>query len=120
LILENLNEIKNKLTDLLPSGRDLEQIMNWRAGNPIPDLSINFREKRSMRIISINEGKILGSLEQFDKVVNRIEESVLNEIFGAPITNCWQTRPLERNCTACDFKTYCPNPAPRRYSPSTP
>jgi len=113
-------EVENKLTDLIPIGRDLEQIRNWRAGDSIPDLSKNFREKRSMRMIPINEGNILGSLEEFDNVVNEIEESVLNEIYGAPITNCWQTRPLERNCTACDFKTYCPNPSPRRYSPSTP
>ena len=107
------DDVRDELTDIMPPGLDQKELINWRPSTPSPELSGPFRNKRSIRIIRIDEDRINDSLRSFDKVVSDIEDSVANEMRGSEILNCWQVNPEERTCTACDFKTYCPNPAPR-------
>lgn len=114
------NDVATNRTDVMPQGMDLRGIQNWRRNTPPPVLSRPFREQRSIRIIPVNDSYIQNSLQQFDRVVRDIESCVLSEMSGRGITNSWNTNPIERNCTACDFKTFCPNPAPRRYHPTVP
>ena len=121
---EEMKELKkdvdNKTTDVLPQGKDLQAIQNWRRNITPPVLSTPFREQRSIRIIPVNDSYIQNSLQQFDRVVGNIESCVLSEMSGRDILHSWRPNPNERNCTACDFKTFCPNPAPRRYHPTVP
>jgi hypothetical protein len=112
-------EIGKNQTDVVPSGLDIPSIRNWRSGAQLPNLSTTFREQRSIRIIPVNDISILNSLDNFDHVVSNIEESVLREISGNPIRNCWTSTPVERTCDACDFKTFCLNPS-REYAPTVP
>jgi len=114
------SDVANNRTDIMPQGMDLQSIQNWRANTTPPVLSSPFREQRSIRIIPINRSYIQNSLQQFDRVVEDIESCVLSEMSGRDILHSWRPNPIERNCTACDFKTFCPNPAPRRYYPTVP
>ena len=58
--------------------------------------------------------------EILDKVIDKIENKVLSEMSGSNIKLAWPCNPRERTCTACDFKTFCPNPSPKHYYPTVP
>ena len=119
----DLKEIKKtldqKLTDISPVGEDLDKIRNWTQKSKVPRLSKSYRQDRSIRIIPIEQKGIEESLKSFDDVIDKIENCVLNEMGGINIRNSWTPNPDERNCTSCDFKTFCPNPN-RRYYPTVP
>ena len=112
-------EIAGNQTDIIPTGIDMRAVQSWRRRSQLPLLSTNLREQRSIRVIPVNEGLIDQSLDSFDNVVLGIENSVLRETGGNPIRDCWISNPVERTCDACDFKTFCPNPA-ARYLPTVP
>lgn len=113
-------DVNNHQTDIMPSRIDLQNIQNWKHGTSLPVLTQSLKEERSIRIIPVTDFSIQKSLQQFDNVVSNIESAVLSEIGGSSIVHSWPTNPKQRNCTACDFKTFCPNPAPRRYTPTVP
>ncbi len=112
-------EIVRNQTDVIPTGLDLKAIRNWRSSALLPNLSTTLKEQRSIRIIPVNNISIARSLDNFDGVVVDIENSVLGELRGSPVRNCWISTPVERTCDACDFKTFCPNPA-GNYAPTVP
>ena len=114
------DEVASTLTDVMPQGADLRNIIAWNQGSPLPQMSGPFREERSIRTIPCDSGTIYNALQQFDVVVGNIESCVLTETVGGGITPSWQPNPNRRNCTACDFKTFCPNPAPGPYHPTVP
>lgn len=114
------NEVKTKSTDVMPDGQDLTAILKWKAKSNPPALSTLIREQRSIRIIPIIKKDVGHSLAEFDKVVGKIESCVHSETMGNDIQTSWSTNPVRRTCTACDFKTYCPNPAPGPYRPTIP
>jgi hypothetical protein len=113
-------DVSDELTDIMPQGLDLQAVLGWRRGSQPPQLSTTFREQRSIRIIPVTEANIQSSLGGFDTVITQIESCVLSEMQGNGIGFSWRTNPVERNCTACDFKTFCSNPAPRPYRPTAP
>jgi len=90
---EEMKELKkdvdNKTTDVLPQGKDLQAIQNWRRNITPPVLSTPFREQRSIRIIPVNDSYIQNSLQQFDRVVGNIESCVLSEMSGRDILHSW-------------------------------
>lgn len=119
-ILSLKRELNNKQTDILPIGFDAQAINGWHSRiQLLPRLSTSLREQRSIRVIPVTDASIDSSLHNFDAVVSNIESSVLREIDGNPIRNCWASNPIERTCDACDFKTFCPNPA-SNYTPTVP
>lgn len=107
-------------TDIMPTGSDLTNIASWNKNSPIPSITTTYREKRSIRIFPINQQSVISSLESFDAVVDNIEGSVRDEVSKGAIIGAWPPVPEERTCTACDFKTFCPTPAPRKYTPTIP
>jgi len=113
-------EVRESLTDVMPQGLDMEAIQNWKQGTPVPLLSKPFGEHRSIRIIPVDDVSRQNALNAFDDVVDRIERCVSIETRGQNITSSWPPNPVERNCTACDFKTFCPRPAPGSYHPTVP
>ena len=112
-------EISNGATDILPSRSDTSALSSWRPSQVIPRLSRPFLESRSMRVIPIDPAAIQTSLQHFDQRVDRIEIAVRSEMNGGTIPASWPTNPKVRTCDACDFKTYCPNPA-KQYPPTAP
>lgn len=109
-------EVSNNETDVMPGTRDQTVLRSWRRGRPLPDLSTDLRERRSIRVIPVDAASIQQSLSEFDDVVTDIEETVLMEMQGGSVVSAWQSRPSGnsytapdvRTCTACDHKHYCP------------
>jgi len=114
------DDVVNSSTDIMPRGQDESSIRRWKPRSPTPNISGPFREERSIRIVPCTPDPVGNALQQFDGVVDRIENCVLSETRGRSIVSSWQPNPDERNCTACDFKTFCPNPKPGRYVPAVP
>jgi len=119
-IIELKADIISHSTDIMPQGLDLQRIQNWARGSTIPRLTGPLKEARSIRIIPCNTANINNSLQQFEHVVNDIENCVLTEMQGRDIPSVWRPIPNQRNCTVCDFKTFCSNPAPGPYNPTVP
>lgn len=118
-MVELQKDVLNSNTDVMPQGSDYKNIVNWKRGMDVPMLSGPYLEQRSLRIVPIDQDKIDEALSEFDNVVNQIEDSVYSEMCGNDIKSSWDTNPVERTCTACDFKTFCPNPA-QHYKPTVP
>jgi len=115
-----IEEVRLRTTDVLPS---LSSDVHALSGNVRPrniSLSSGYMEQRALRIIPISDQTIQQGLTEFDTVVGQIEGAVAQEITGQPLQTCWTARPEVRTCTACDFKTYCPQAAPRQYAPTVP
>ena len=91
------------------AGVDIELIEKWNEDEKMPELSENFKIDRSIRIIPIskNSERIENALNEFDSVVEKIEESILKESNGIPIKHAWNAEAEKRTCSACDFKTFC-------------
>lgn len=107
-MVELIEDVFNNQTDIMPEGRDLKNIYSWDRKSAIPQLSTHFKEKRSIRVLPVKQILIDTSLLQFDDTVGKIENSVFSEINGNGIKKSWKENYLERRCTACDFKTFCP------------
>ncbi len=110
--LEELkSEVKNNKTDIMPTGEDLELLLNWKTRTTPPALSESYQNLRSVRIIPIEDDSLQESLQAFDSVVGDIESNINREIAGCGIQNSWTPEPERRTCDACDFRTFCSNPA---------
>jgi CRISPR/Cas system-associated exonuclease Cas4 (RecB family) len=100
------DDVVHRQTDVMPRGTDfkvvMEQIFDLQLSGP-------FREQRSIRLIPVNRNLVESALREFEQVVCEIEQSVSLERHGNGIMASWKTRPDEKTCVACDFKTYCPN-----------
>jgi hypothetical protein len=82
-------------------------------------LSMEFRQQRSRRIVSVDPGRVNTSLAEFDTVVSQIEGCVAQESTGQSLTRTWPPIPRQRTCVVCDFKTFCPA-SPYRGAPAAP
>lgn len=119
--MERLQEhVANSSTDIMPGGLDLQAVQNWRRTDDPPVLSRPFREQRSIRTVPVTDTYIQNALQNFDDTVRKMETCVVSEMMGNSVTFSWHPNPIERNCTACDFKTFCPRPAPQPYPPTVP
>lgn len=103
-------ELRNGLTDVGEKyPEDVELIENWEEDDKAPALSDEFKIDRSIRIISVDESEKNDALLKFDSVVANIEESLIREMQGCKIQEAWKADSDERNCSACDFRTFCKN-----------
>ncbi len=104
------DDIRNNKTDIPISDKDWEILDNWNEEIDLPihrDLSDEFKMDRSIRIVTIKDDLIEGSLLEFDEVVNQIESSMIKELNGSTIKQAWKAEAEERTCNACDFRTFC-------------
>ena len=113
-LLELKGEVKRKETDIMPEDEDLELLMNWKSKSKPPSLSDSYRNLRSIRVIPIEQKVLDESLKEFDSVVGEIENNIYHEVDGKGIQNSWEAKPERRTCDACDFQTFCTNPAGRK------
>ena len=103
-------ELKIDLTDVGKEyPEDVKLIENWEEDDKAPELSNAFKIDRSIRIISVDENEKNDALLKFDSVVANIEESLIKEMQGCKIQEAWKADSDERNCSACDFRTFCKN-----------
>ncbi len=111
-------EVRNGSTDVIPprGSADYYAISRWRPGAPIPSLSTDFRIERAIWIVDVSQASLTNAVAQIDAVVAHIETSACNEHISGNIPSNWRATGLDRDCVACDFKHFCPNPAPRSSS----
>lgn len=104
-------DILNGCNDVEISDIEESLILNWNEyKDNFINLSDKLKEKRSIRIINIEDDSISNALMQFDGVVANIEDSIIKEMKGIPIKNAWNAKGDKRTCDACDFKNFCNKP----------
>ena len=103
------SEIKPQLTDIVPTRKaDLLALNKGTKRSKLPSYSSVLCEQRSIRMIPITDDRQKQSLQAFDNVVAEIENSIAQEMRCGTIRGCWKPNPVDRTCTACDFKLFCP------------
>ena len=108
--------ISNQTTDEVPLGgsKDEQLVRMWKPGMNTDQLSLDFRLHRAIRVIPISSQSIDDALLAFDRVVRRVEEDVVSEAANGDILQAWSPDCRdEATCVACDFRHFCPQPAPR-------
>lgn len=117
--------IQKDTTDIVPEkgSRDEQVIRMWRDGNSTDQISDRFRFLRTIRVIPISDSDTQVALHEFDRVVDAIEQDVLNEALTGDILKAWSPNCTDQDmCTACDFRYLCPCKAndPVNYAPKAP
>lgn len=107
------SEIRRGTTDVVPvQGSPAERILReWRRqDNTPPELPLDFRMSRALRVVQVTPGSIESSLAEFDAVVAKIETCRGREIVHGRIIRSWDTNAVDEDtCTACDARTFCPD-----------
>lgn len=107
------HEINKGLTDVSPSrgSADDYQIQGWQQGVRV-QLSEAFRLKRALRVIPVTDESQTFATEAFDRMVAEIEHNVREEAQHGSIGVAWHPTCEDRDtCSACDFLSFCPDPA---------
>jgi hypothetical protein len=124
----DLSKIRSEMTgghtDVVPvtGSPDAYQLSTWRPGNAIPNFSLEFRMARTIRVIPVNTASQAAATNAFDTTVRDIEQRVAAEAISGTILNNWLPCGDAETCAACDFRHFCPSPAPRTpgYAPGAP
>jgi hypothetical protein len=103
-------EISKDQTDVKPVvGSDGEQqLAKWsKVGDRLP---LEFRLERAVRIVPVSDATIAHSLDEFDRVVTRIETCRGRELRDGQIVSAWEKNSSDDpTCVACDSRTFCPD-----------
>ncbi len=112
-------ESRRALTDVIPpsGSQDAYLLSLWQAGQSIPNFSLGFRLQRTIRVIPVTQLSQTNATNNFDRVVSQIEQCVATEASMGTISGHWAPGGDEDTCKACDFRHFCPNPAPRSNRP---
>lgn len=114
-LAELQGEVRHGTTDVIPANgsQDAYSLGLWQPGRAVPNFSQTFRMQRALRVVPVTEQSLANATNQFDNVVLHIEQCVAAEAAAGTITNHWTPEGDEDTCVACDFRHFCPNPAPR-------
>lgn len=116
---EDLTHLKREIhrgeTDIapVPGTMDAYRLNAWRPGDAPPDFSFEFRAARAIHVVPVNPPSQQVATEAFDHVVRRIEDCVIAEAAAGRIIQHWSPSGDDDTCAACDFRHFCPDPAPR-------
>ncbi|MEW6573741.1 MAG: PD-(D/E)XK nuclease family protein [Bacillota bacterium] len=111
-------EIRQGTTDVVPANgsQDAYLLSLWQPGLAIPSFSQAFRMQRAIRVVPVTQQSQINATSQFDSVVLQIEQCVAAEASTGTIRGHWIPGGDADTCVACDFRHFCPNPAPRHGS----
>jgi hypothetical protein len=109
-------EVQQGTTDVTPANgsQDAYSISLWQPGLAIPNFSHPFRMQRAIRVMPVTQQSLANATSQFDQVVLQIEQCVAAEAAAGTIRNLWNPGDDVDTCVACDFRYFCPSPAPRQ------
>ena len=93
-------------------------LRTWRPGSAVPAFSLDFRLRRAIRVVPIDDPSIQIAVSKFDEVVTRIESCVSQEAQHGAIMEHWPKEGDDPTCDACDFRHFCPSPANERSNKS--
>lgn len=112
-------ESRSGSTDIVPpsGSSDAYLLSLWQAGQAMPNFSIGFRLQRAVRVIPVTQASQNNATRSFDNVVSLIEQCVAKEALMGTISGHWAPHGDEDTCKACDFRHFCPSPAPRGTRP---
>ena len=80
-----------------------------RGSSEWPDVEIDFRRRRALKIVSISPQSQKAAAKQFDEVVTKIEKSRATEQRNGEVLTVWEQNSTdEKTCAACDWRTICP------------
>lgn len=102
-------EMAQGLTDVVPEvgSADYYQVKTWTSGAAAA-LSQEFRLKRALRVVPVNNESMIDATTMIDRVVQAIEDCVAEERRLTKIRQAWQANCDEADtCVACDFKVSC-------------
>lgn len=107
-LLELQSEIRTGRTDIAPSpgSSDYYQIRAFVPGTA-PELSLDYRLKRALRVLPVTDGAVASATRAFDEIVKEIETRVAREAACGSIVQVWEAKSDDATCVACDFKTGC-------------
>lgn len=108
--------VANGTADVIPKSgsRDDQLFRMWRSGESTRQLSLEYRLQRAIRVVPITEESIADALSNFDGVVRKVEEDIVQEAEGSDILKAWSPDcEDEATCAACDFRYFCPSPCGR-------
>ncbi|MFY9811618.1 PD-(D/E)XK nuclease family protein [Aquabacterium sp.] len=111
--LETLKrEMRKGETDTAPApGSEAHKVLSdWTASKDLPDLPLEFRLRRALRVVPVCAASIQTALTKFDGVVLRIETCKGREAHGVTVLQAWERNAEEeQTCVVCDSRTYCPD-----------
>ena len=109
-------ETRERTTDVLPEngGPDAYLLSLWQSGREIPAFSSAFRIRRALRVVPVTPETQANATSHFDQVVLEIEKCVADEASAGTIRGHWTPEGDASTCVACDFRHFCPSPAPRQ------
>lgn len=114
-IAELKEEVRDGRTDVIPDAASVDRrnLSRWESGQDTLNLlSMEFRLRRAIRVIEINDKNINFALGEFDKTVLDIEHHIAKEAKIVDIGKVWlPTCSEEETCAACDFAPTCSKPA---------
>jgi hypothetical protein len=106
-------EVNAHTTDVWPveGTQDDYQLKAWVPGANA-QLSDGFRFRRALRVIPVTAESKAAATTEFDRLVAEIEFNVLREATIGHIGQAWlPTCDDQKTCSACDFLSFCPQPA---------
>jgi hypothetical protein len=109
-------ELQHNETDRVPpnGSADYYAIHGWQSGQPVPNLSFDFRLRSSIHVVDVSAALVINAVTQIDNVVGQIESSAFREHNTGNIPTNWQPCGGAEDCAACDFSNFCPAPAQLR------
>jgi hypothetical protein len=115
-LAEYKKEIEASTADVVPTegSADWYALQRWRTGAALPGLSLEFRLRRAIRIIGVSHHEVQSAVAAIDGVVEQIETCAVREFNTGDIVDNWSATGAEANCVACDFESFCPEPAAHR------
>lgn len=116
--------IDESTTDVVPraGSRDEQIVRMWRQGEDTDQLSLEFRLRRAIHVVRVTPESKQAALAEFDNVVRRAEEDIINEAQSGDILRAWSPNCGDGStCAACDFRHFCPLPVGQtRGTPTAP
>jgi PD-(D/E)XK nuclease superfamily len=108
--------VRSGETDVLPvpGSQDDYLLRTWRPGSARPAFSLPYRMQRVIRVVPITKESMAEAVQKFDAVVVDIEKCVGREAGHGTIVAHWPATGDDPTCDACDFRHFCPSPAPHR------
>jgi len=111
--LESLRKEEINGTTDIPPAEDLdipELLRKWRGEDVVPDIPLDLRFRRALRVVPISQESVQQALLQFDEVVARIEICRGKELKDGRIIRTWEKNPADEDtCVRCDSRTFCPS-----------
>jgi hypothetical protein len=77
---------------VLPEAWTLEdRLLNkWRPGDAVPNLRLEYRLKRAIRVVTVNPESIQEALQKFDETVAKIEICRGKEVEQGRVVEPWE------------------------------